>query len=61
MEHNKKNKQVCLISEKKEEHIIFSITFFSFQPTSGGKQMTNDNTHSPAISDLARRVDIILG
>lgn len=33
----------------------------SFQPTSGGKQMTNDSTHNPAISDLARFVDMILG
>ena len=37
------------------------LTDLSFQPTNGGKHMTNDSTHSPAIKDLARRVDIMLG
>lgn len=37
------------------------ITFCSFHPTRGGKHITNDKTHIPAISDFARFVDIILG
>lgn len=30
-------------------------------PTSGGRQMTNDNTHTPNTRSLARFVDIMLG
>jgi hypothetical protein len=31
------------------------------QPISGGKQITKESTHNPAIKDFARRVDIMLG
>lgn len=33
----------------------------SFHPTNGGKQIKNDNTHTAAMSILARLFDIILG
>lgn len=37
------------------------LTFLSFQPTSGGKHITKDKTHSPAINIFALEWDIILG
>jgi hypothetical protein len=30
-------------------------------PISGGKQITKESTHNPAMRDLARRVDMMLG
>jgi hypothetical protein len=38
-----------------------TIWLCSFHPTRGGKQITNESTHKPAMSDFARFVDIILG
>lgn len=40
---------------------LLELTFLSFQPTNGGKQITNDNTHKPAINIFALECDIILG
>ena len=31
------------------------------QPISGGKHITKESTHNPAMRDFARRVDIMLG
>lgn len=37
------------------------LTLSSRHPMSGGKQITKESTHNPAMRDFARRVDIILG
>lgn len=46
---------------KKLKRFLALLTLSSFHPMSGGKQITNESTHNPAMRDFARRVDIILG
>ncbi|KAF7277529.1 hypothetical protein GWI33_006942 [Rhynchophorus ferrugineus] len=40
---------------------MLNLTFESFQPTSGGKQMTKLNTHRPPTSIFALDRDMMLG
>lgn len=48
---------------KKKLFVCFFIilTLSSFHPISGGKQITKESTHNPAMRDFARRVDMMLG